>query len=235
MAGTMVHLFTGARLLESWGLDDEVRLGWDSLARFMNGCMAPDDIMNIPGYERNMKLHTHLRDGIRDDRIMQPDIKALWYRRIQEYADKYIGGPGLEKDIFLYLGYYVHLMTDYYFMTTARQEFFRLALADGSNIHDPSIFKIFSHDTDSVDHYLADKGGVKENSLILTAFEKPVNAEVKDFISAELVESGRVWTLKRYYGPHEEIKAARYLGPDRMRRFIDDTVTHLLAKISVLY
>ena len=78
MAGTIVHLAVATQLDQLFANEPERYLGKmaDKYCSndFFAGNICPDGIMAREGYCREMKLHTHMRDGIPDGTFQQPEI-----------------------------------------------------------------------------------------------------------------------------------------------------------------
>ncbi len=80
MAGTMVHLMIADILAQEWTGKEIItpygstRVEYDY---FVAGNICPDGIMARKGYVREMKKHTHFRDGIPDGDFHKEEIKGL--------------------------------------------------------------------------------------------------------------------------------------------------------------
>ena len=79
MAGTVTHLVIADQLLEPLGINNP--------ALFYCGSLAPDAIMAREGYQREMKRHTHFKDGIHLKELHLPDC-----------YDKYRRASGLSRN-----------------------------------------------------------------------------------------------------------------------------------------
>ena len=76
---------------------------------FFAGNICPDGIMAREGYCREMKLHTHMRDGIPDGTFQQPEHLQLFRKRLSDFFAKH---NNKEERFSLYLGYLTHMLTD---------------------------------------------------------------------------------------------------------------------------
>ena len=95
MAGTCVHLAVAMELNRKFCAEPTLYLG--EMGRqyvpelFFAGNICPDGIMARQNYQREMKLHSHLRDGIPDGTFQEPDRlallrkKSLFWRSILMY------------------------------------------------------------------------------------------------------------------------------------------------------
>ena len=83
MAGVIVHLAVADSTFE--------RLGVENTAEYYTGNIAPDCIHSRKNYEREMKKHTHLRDGIRDWDFVLPENQKIfqqeWTGLLKSIAD----------------------------------------------------------------------------------------------------------------------------------------------------
>ncbi len=60
-------------------------------ALFLFGNVAPDNIMSREGYTRDMKMHTHFRDGIKDSEFGRRENLKIFHKRFYEFACKTLG------------------------------------------------------------------------------------------------------------------------------------------------
>lgn len=82
MAGTIVHLAVATQLDQLFANEPERYLGKmaDKYCSndFFAGNICPDGIMAREGYCREMKLHTHMRDGIPDGTFRNRNIYSYF-------------------------------------------------------------------------------------------------------------------------------------------------------------
>ena len=90
MAGTIVHLAVATQLDQLFANEPERYLGKmaDKYCSndFFAGNICPDGIMAREGYCREMKLHTHMRDGIPDGTFQQPEHLQLFRKRLSDFC-----------------------------------------------------------------------------------------------------------------------------------------------------
>lgn len=259
MAGTMVHLVIAAEFAERFTKDclnekkNTITLKEGRYIRkyskkgsifrteydrgmFISGAMAPDAIMSEKNYTRDMKMHTHFRDGIPDAEFSEKNNLSLFQKRLVEFADQRLNGSynnDNENEVYncnfeFYLGYIIHIMTDELFMLTCRPVFFEEAMKAGLDVNTPEIFKTFSADTDAVDFRLASEN--RHSGYIKKVLENVKGYSVPGLISAEAIEKSRIWALNRYYYNRPALFDAKYLTYDEMKRFIKNTAEDLFFK-----
>ena len=89
MAGTMIHLVIAVRIAENIKKNGyKIRLADGSNIHFdknmfIAGNICPDGIMERKNYERNMKLHTHFRDGVPDGDFGKNGTIKLFEKRMR--------------------------------------------------------------------------------------------------------------------------------------------------------
>lgn len=107
MAGVIVHLAVADATFK--------RLNIKNLPLYYAGNVAPDCIHSRKNYQREMKKHTHLRDGISDWDFILPENLKLFQKRLGKFQKEYCNKGDNQE---LYLGYLTHLITDEMFMRT---------------------------------------------------------------------------------------------------------------------
>lgn len=229
MAGTMIHLLIAEKLLPKliggrMGYCFEPALEPDT-DYFIAGNICPDGIMARKGYQRDMKLHTHFRDGIPDGSFDKPGMVPLFEERMKSFWEMHQQDekecPGL------YLGYITHMMTDERFILEERPKFFRNIRTVGLTEKDRETFLRFGRETDLVDFRL-----VREQPQLQKAYEslkrvKPY--EIKGMITKEELTASRSWIMGYFFEEEHEDEESRFLNYASMLRFIED-VTEEIAK-----
>lgn len=229
MAGTMVHLLVAEKLLPYLS-DKRIAYPFDSEFMrkpdyFVAGNICPDGIMARKGYQREMKLHTHFRDGIPDGSFDEPGMVPLFEKRMREFWKLHWqeerACPGL------YLGYITHMMTDERFILEERPKFFESISVTGLTDKDRETFIRFNKETDLVDFRL-----IREYSELTEAYEtlKRVRPyEIKGMITREELTESRSWILNHFFETEHGIEEAEFLSYDSMVQFIE-SVTEEIAK-----
>ena len=155
MAGTVEHLAVAWELAKRWRRSEETNSLHHicRLDRFLAGNVCPDGIMARKGYTRDMKMHTHFRDGIPDYEFSKPEHLALFHQRIHEFMQRAWSCSSLDRD--LYLGFLTHTLTDEYFMLNIRPEFMDKIAVLGLTQRDAKTFEHFTYDVNQIDYRLA--------------------------------------------------------------------------------
>lgn len=142
MAGTVEHLVIADRLLD--------KLHIPNPALFYCGNLAPDAIMARENYVRDMKTHTHFKDGQEPYELRLEQNREIYLERLQAFVDcfftdEYVG----RRDLFL--GYLVHILADEIYLLEYYEEFVTDLYASGSTPADLEFSRNFVHDVDQVD------------------------------------------------------------------------------------
>lgn len=212
MAGTMVHLVVAERLW-GWLKEEHVRYPFrpDLMPEreyFIAGNICPDGIMARKGYEREMKLHTHFRDGIPDGSFEEPGMVPLFEKRMkafwQEHVPEEKACPGL------YLGYVTHMMTDERYILQERPKFFHEIARMGLTKWDRETYVHFNRETDLVDFWLL--RNYPELQDAREALESVAPYEIRGMIAREELTDSRQWILQYFF---------REAHPEEMPKFID--------------
>lgn len=173
--------------------------------------------------------------GVTEKEIINIEKKAADTDKVtvntEKKADAVNCRSNIKEGIFeFYLGYIVHMITDELFMLKCRPVFFRNAKAAGIDIDDPSVFDVFSKDTDAVDFRLA--ADAPESGYIKSVLENVKGYSVPGLISGKALEDSRVWALNRYFYRRPGCFRAKYLTYENMEQFIKNTVDALLRRIT---
>lgn len=142
MAGTVMHLVVADRLLKVLGIQNP--------ALFYCGNLAPDAIMARENYTREMKRHTHFKDGIRLHELHLPGKMAVYRERLMDFYERFVkdtSNPHHE----LYLGYLTHMLVDELYILHFRDDFVRELMKEGREPDDREFFDQFTRDVDLMD------------------------------------------------------------------------------------
>ena len=88
MAGTITHLVIADRLLLK--LPDRIKDRIKNLSLYYCGNLAPDAIMARENYVREMKKHTHFKDGIPEDELAKKENFELYRSRFEAFARHFL-------------------------------------------------------------------------------------------------------------------------------------------------
>ena len=231
MAGTMVHLLVAEKLYQRICNGRLVyaapHLDVPEEAYFVAGNICPDGIMAREGYQREMKLHTHFRDGIPDGSFEAPGMvelfeermKAFWQEHLQDEGEK----PGL------YLGYITHMMTDERFILDERPKFFERIAVLGLTDHDKETFVQFGRETDLVDFRL-----IRDFPEITRAkglLEEVTPYEIRGMLGEKELTASREWILQYFFGKEYYIEETKYLLYDSMVAFAEQVTEEILERL----
>lgn len=141
MAGTVMHLVIADRLLD--------RLTIANPSLFYNGNLAPDAIMNRKDYTRQMKTHTHFKDGLKPYEFRIKSNQEIYNERLMQFIRQL---PDKSDPMYeLYLGYVVHIFTDELYLLEYYEKFFRELERQNIPLGDKQFEAKFNADVDRVD------------------------------------------------------------------------------------
>ena len=141
MAGTIMHLVIADRLLETLQVKNP--------GYFYCGNLAPDAIMNRKNYVREMKRHTHFKDGIRLHELRIPENFEVYLERLNAFYDRFVAPPDPHHEI--YFGYLTHMLVDELYLLKFRDGFVDQLIAAGKDPTDEEFFRLFTKDVYLVD------------------------------------------------------------------------------------
>lgn len=231
MAGTMVHLLAAeklkARLLQGkWHFPFNSSLQMNS-DFFIAGNICPDGIMARKNYSRQMKLHTHFRDGIPDGSFEKPGMVPLFEKRMKEFWEGHFREE--EECPGLYLGYVTHMMTDEKFILEERPKFFENIAPTGLTSRDRETFICFNRETDLVDFKL-----IREHLELQDAKEalqRVPEYEIKGMVTKEELSESRNWILHYFFETDHPAGEPKFLLYDNMVEFIEAVVEEIMGRL----
>ena len=141
MAGTVMHLVIADRLLEIFHIKNP--------GYFYCGNLAPDAIMNRKNYEREMKRHTHFKDGLRLHELRIPANFQTYLGRLNAFYHTLVEKPDPHHEI--YFGYFTHMLVDELYLLHFRDGFVDQLIAEGKEPTDEAFFRLFTKDVYLVD------------------------------------------------------------------------------------
>ena len=229
MAGTMVHLEIADILAQEWAGREVItpygstRLVYDY---FVAGNICPDGIMARKGYVREMKKHTHFRDGIRDCDFHKKENLALFYKRLEDFMESSFNKFTSDNERSLYLGYWVHMLADEMFVVQIRPEFLKNISVTGLTEDNMETFKYFSKDVDMVDFRIVNEyKGIQRIYNALSGIE-PYG--ISGMVTEEELTDSRNWILQYFFKTeHTRITEPVYISYNRMMEFIKNTASKI--------
>lgn len=141
MAGTVMHLVIADRLMDVFEVKNP--------GYYYCGNLAPDAIMARKNYVREMKRHTHFKDGIRLHEFRKPENRKVYEERVMEFVKTFLGKPSSHWEI--YFGYLIHTMVDELYLLEFRDHFMDQLIAEGKEPTDEEFIDLFTRDVDQVD------------------------------------------------------------------------------------
>ncbi|MFG6357491.1 MAG: hypothetical protein K1W26_11825 [Acetatifactor sp.] len=215
MAGTITHLVIADRLLEPL----QIRRP----ALFYCGNLAPDAIMAREGYQREMKRHTHFKDGIRLRDLHLPRCLAQYRRAFQSFTDRFLRPDS--PDCELYLGYVTHILADEVFILTLRDAHVRRLAAEGRDPDDPAYFAAFGRDVDLNDWQLVREYAFRYPMPDILLQEQ--NYEIPGYITRRELQSSKAFIIeKNFLTPHEKREPEVFSYAENTR-FIEDACLYI--------
>lgn len=218
MAGVVVHLAVADATFKE--------LNIKNLPLYYAGNVAPDCIHARKNYQREMKKHTHLRDGIRDwDFILEKNQK-LFHERLDEFEKTYCKKSD---DRELYLGYLTHLITDEMFMKTIRLRCAEEAEKGGILQTDKQFFSYMMREVNGADNLAA-----KEINFINDPVEMMRNSYgccIRDYITADEMKDSMEWIIDNYFSGKDNFEDPVFIKLDMIKEFIKNAVNEICRRL----
>lgn len=232
MAGTIVHLAVAVQLDRRFCEEPERWLGaWAAQYRredFFAGNICPDGIMARKDYKREMKLHTHMRDGIPDGTFQEPENLAMFRHRLKQFFQENIQRPNVRFS--LYLGYLTHMLTDEKFILERHPEVLKRIAQTGFDRKNPETYVKFGRDVDAVDFRLIKE--FPDISEAYRALKKVEPYEITGWITKEELSASREWILEYFFETPHELSEPLFLPYEQMREFITDVTEEICGKLA---
>lgn len=233
MAGTMIHLVIAVRIAENIKKNGyKIRLADGSNIHFdknmfIAGNICPDGIMERKNYERNMKLHTHFRDGIPDGDFGKNGTIKLFEKRMADFWSEHCEDERVASG--LYLGYITHMMTDKRFILYERPKYFQNISKIGLTERDRETFVYFNKDTDLVDFKLVKE--MPELSVAEKILRETRDYYIKNMITKEELDKSRRWIIKYFFEEKHIEENSKFLDYNSILKFCGDTVNYILDRL----
>lgn len=209
MAGTVMHLVIADKLLE--------RLAIKNPALFYCGNLAPDAIMSRRDYIREMKNHTHFKDGQKPYTFRIKANREIYSERLDAFAKRFLNknDPYYE----LYLGYIVHILTDELYLLEYYEDFIVELESAGMSPADETFSRKFVRDVYRVDRELVSTYGFTYPmpDILLTQS----SYDIPGWIDKEEIEESKRYIIDsnfRQAYEKEELEVTTY---DKNYRFIE--------------
>ena len=215
MAGTIMHLVIADRLLD--------RLNIENPALFYCGNLAPDAIMARENYVRDMKTHTHFKDGLKNYEFRIKSNQEAYRKKLLDFAKFFLkrDDPHYE----LYLGYIVHILVDELYLLEYYEEF--LVELEKKNIPptDETFGRAFVADVDRVDWELVRsyqfRYPMPEILLSISGYEIP------GWITASEIEESKNFIINKNFICTHEKEALEVTTYEKNKEFMDICVSRI--------
>jgi hypothetical protein len=223
MAGIITHLIIADEILKKipMGLITNQDL-------FYAGSFAPDAIHEREGYIRADKKHTHLRDDILDKDFSNEENLMLFHNRVKDFITANIHRKGKQLD--LYRGYVVHLLTDELFTLTVRQEFVCEMDKIGIAQNDRLFYTNILNDIFCIDFSLIKK--YKSMEKIGKLLENMEPYSIDNYLTENELTRGRNWVLKNLFNQDNQNEEPLYISNERIVRFINEATQDIITRLS---
>lgn len=231
MAGTCVHLAVAVELNQKFCRQTGHYLGKMGQQYvpelFFAGNICPDGIMARRNYQREMKLHSHLRDGIPDGTFQDPENLALFRQRLQDFFIQNVYEQ--KREFSLYLGYLTHMLTDEKFILEIHPHVLDAIEAAGYSRQDPEMYALFGKDVDQIDFRLvAEYPGMEQAHQ---ALRKVAPYEITGLITEQELTDSREWILSYFFETGHTWENPVFLPYDRMYHFIAEAVEEIVDRL----
>lgn len=222
MPGSITHIAIADKIIELIG--DE---RFDNIPLFYCGNIGPDAIHARPGFCREDKKRTHLREGIRDAEFLKEESQELFHNRVKSFINERIT-PGNKYNDFL-KGYVVHLLSDELFMKTVRLEFIKSYGEDA--VHGKELFESFMRDLDDIDYRLAREYPFSRN--VREELYKEWGYSVDGLLIHEELSGSKWWVCDKFFdNKNMQFKTPKHITYSRMIEFIKDCAMNVVVQLS---
>lgn len=215
MAGTVVHLVIADMLLEQLNINDP--------ALFYCGNLAPDAIMGRENYQREMKNHTHFKDGLKPYEFRVKSNQDEYNIKLKKFAEEFLNKD--RKDYELFLGYIVHILVDeLYLLEYYEDTLFQLKEA-GISPDDEEFCRSFVGDVDRVDWELVREYKFKYPmpEILLSKSDY----EIPGWITSSEIEGSKQFIIQKNFFTQHEKEPLRVTTFERNYRYIDLCVSKI--------
>ena len=194
---------------------------------FFAGNICPDGIMARKNYQRTMKLHSHLRDGIPDGSFQKVENLALFRQRLRKFFIQNVFEQG--REFSLYLGYLTHMLTDEKFILEIHPHVLQAIEAAGYSRQDPEMYALFGRDVDQIDFRLVKEYPGMEQAYQALREVRPY--EITDLITEQELTDSREWILSYFFETEHVLEQPVFLPYERMYHFIAEAVEEIVDRL----
>lgn len=219
MAGVVVHLAVADATFQ--------KLNITNLPLYYIGNIAPDCIHSRKNYKREMKKHTHLRDGISDRDFILPENQKLFKQRLDKFQKEYCNKGDNQE---LYLGYLTHLITDEMFMKTIRLRCAEEAEKGGILQTDKRFFDYMMREVNGADALAAQNINFLNNPVEM--LRKSCGCYIRDYITADEIKDSAEWIISNFFSDKINFEKPAFLTMEMIEDFIQITVNEIYKRIN---
>lgn len=203
------------------------RLNIKNLPLYYAGNVAPDCIHSRKNYQREMKKHTHLRDGISDWDFILPENLKLFQKRLGKFQKEYCNKGDNQE---LYLGYLTHLITDEMFMRTIRLRCAEEAEKSGILQTDKSFFGYMMREVNGADTLAAKNINFINDPVEM--MKKSYGCYLRDYITANEMKDGMEWIIDYFFSDKNNFEEPAFLTMQMIEDFIQIAVNEIYKRIN---
>ncbi len=228
MAGTAQHLAIADRVAVLLG-DGKIR----NMPNFFSGSIAPDAIHARTNYDRSMKKHTHLTEGINNSDFVFPNKLALFQARLDEYIKTYYRKKDADSD--LYLGYIVHLITDELFNIHIYSDNGYAARLKkiGIDQNNMEFFHRFMYDMNLTDNLVMKNYPFEHN--IERELSSVWGLGIDDMIFPEETDSSKHWVINKFFHSEPDCTEPEYYSYEEAYSFIVSASDEIVKRVKELW
>ncbi|MCP1183008.1 zinc dependent phospholipase C family protein [Paenibacillus sp. 1781tsa1] len=212
----MVHLNIANRIADSLQMQADRN-------SFYLGNIAPDSIHMREGTTREDKEYTHFNPTDEGDYV--GGLKGLYLTYMQQRTDE--GWKWFVR------GYFIHVMTDYYWFRSVHPEFVeRVNKADlslGTSKSKEELARLYYQETDQIDFNLYQ--GTSWSEEVWQMLNSSPGYDMTDRLTADEIVRWRDHTFSFLNGEEPGI-TPEFITGEKIRVFVEETVQRLIALLS---
>lgn len=224
MPGAITHIAIADKIIELIG-DNK----FNNISLFYCGSIGPDAIHARPGFNREDKKRTHLRDGIRDCEFSDDKNQELFHSRVRDFINDRITDGNKYNDFLK--GYVVHLLTDEIFMKTVRQEYIIAMKGEEDTETGKEFFDGFMFDMDDIDYRLAREYPFSRN--VREELYKEWGYSVDGLLKHEELSGSKWFVCDKFFdAKSNQYKTPKYITYSRILEFIEESAMNIVVQLS---
>lgn len=200
---------------------DELKISNPAL--FYCGNLAPDAVMNRDNYVRDMKTHTHFKDGKKPHEFRIKENQEAYMERLMEFSKQFLKKDDPQYE--LYLGYIVHILVDELYLLDYFEEFLVLLETMEIPFTDRHFGMRFTSDVDQVDRRLA--RAYRFHYPMPETLQQEKNYEIPGWITSEELEASKKFIIDKHFGGSLEYRSLEFTTYKRNYEFIDYAVAQI--------